>query len=456
MLNALFPENPVTVPIGIFLLSIILYAIKELVKYAQVLWSERAQQTNLAISKDTPPITSLTEGGKSPHVIFQPIGPVSPTTTTEESKSSGGDSVSVSGTNRPINSNTSINIKNNSRKAARPDYGGTQDQNSQTHLCKEVSENCNGSTTGRGARDISNFGRDNEHDRLYESSASGSHQGRSESQAHQGISKATQCWTDQGDSTDIRCQQTKSTATEIYLKKREVGTHPPYVLDPEDSDKIIFNFVQSVVQQAQQHMFQQLEQCMQQAYTGLTLGTPVRAKEYSEQFKKNNNTLVLTETKRLHVDNNPSEWEYEEDSASGGAQPPPSLLPPSPNPDSTTPKAIRPSTSSFGGARHKTGLPTRAICSTAVISGCQTGSETDGEYEDYFNPCIFTRSRLIATSPAFAAAVNLCRPSVPQPIETVCRRPWDCRSHGQNTRSQEALRRQAEKKVAKRYPNYKD
>ena len=181
MPHALFPENPVTVPIGIFLLSIILYAIKELVKFAQVLWSKRAQQTNLAISKDTPPITSLTEGGESLHVIFLPIGPVSPTTTTEESKSSGGDSISVLGTNGPINSNMSINIKNNSRQAARPDYGGTQDQNSQTHLCKEVSKNCNGSTTGRGARDISNFGRDNEHDRLYESSASGSHQGRSES-----------------------------------------------------------------------------------------------------------------------------------------------------------------------------------------------------------------------------------------------------------------------------------
>ena len=70
MPHALFPENPVTVPIGIFLLSIILYAIKELVKYAQVLWSKRAQQTNLAISKDTPSITSLTEGGESLHVIF--------------------------------------------------------------------------------------------------------------------------------------------------------------------------------------------------------------------------------------------------------------------------------------------------------------------------------------------------------------------------------------------------
>ena len=456
MPHALFPVNPVTVFIGIFLLSIILYTLKELVKYAQVFWSKRTQQTNLAISKNTPSTMSPTEGGESPHVIFRPVGPVSPKTATDKSKSSRGDSISVSGTNGPSSSSTSIHIKNNNPQADRPDYCGTQDQNSQTHLCKEIPENCYGSSTGRGARDIPNFRRDNEHNRLYESSTSGSYQGRSESQAHQGTGKAAPCLTDKSDSTNIRCQQTKSRATQIYLKKREVGTHPPYVLDSEDSDKIIFNFMQSVVQQAQQHMFQQLEQCMQQAYTGLTLGMPVRAKEYSEQFKKNNNTLVLTETKWKDVDNHPSQWEDDEDSASGNAQSPPSLPLPSPNPEATNPKEIQPSTSGFGGARHKTALPTRAICSTAVISGHPAGSETDGEYEDYFNPCIFTRSRLITTNPAFAAAVSLHRPSVPHPIETVHRCPWDGHLHGRNTRSQEALRRQAEKKVAKRYPYFKD
>ena len=214
--------------------------------------------------------------------------------------------------------------------------------------------------------------------------------------------------------------------------------------------------MQSVVQQAQQHMFQQLEQCMQQAYNGLSLGTPVRAKEYTEQFKKNNNTVVLTETKWIDIDNSPSQWEYKEDNASGGAQPPSALPPSTQDTESTTPKAIQPSTSSFGGTRHKMVLPTRAIRSTAVISGCPAGSETDGEYEDYFNPHILTHSRLITTNPAFAAAVNLRRPSVTHPIETVCRHPWDSRLHGRNTRSQEALRRRAEKKVAKRYPNYKD
>ena len=231
----------------------------------------------------------------------------------------------------------------------------------------------------------------------------------------------------------MRSQETKSRATQIYLKKREVSTHPPYVFDFEDTDKIIFNFVQSVVQQAQQHMFQQLEQCMQQAYNGLSLGTPVRAKEYTEQFKKNNNTVVLTETKRIDVDNSPSQWEYEEDDASGSAQLPSALPPLTHDLESTTPKDIRPSTSSFGGARHKTVLPTRAIRSTAVISGHPAGSETDGEYDDYFNPCIFTCSRLITTNPAFAAAVNLRRLSVTHSIETVHRHPWNSHPHGCNT-----------------------
>ena len=130
---ALFPEKPVTVSIGIFLLSIILYALNELVKYAQVFWSKRAQQTNLAILKDTSSTTSLTEGDESPHVIFLPIRPVSPTTATEESKNSGGNSVSFSGTGRPNNSNTHIHIKGNNPQTDRLDYCGTQDQNSQTH-----------------------------------------------------------------------------------------------------------------------------------------------------------------------------------------------------------------------------------------------------------------------------------------------------------------------------------
>ena len=382
---ALLTDYPVIVPTGIFLVYITLYAVKELINYAQVFWSKRAQQTNLAVSQNTSTSKSTTEGGKSPHIIFRPVGPVSSTTT--EPKSSRGNSVSISGTKSPISSDTGIHIQNSSGQTTGPDYCETEDQNSQTHFCKEIPQNSNGSTPGGGAKDIPNFQRDNECDRLYEGSTSGSHKTRSESRAHKGLSKTTSCWADKGDSPDIRHPQTNSKATQISVKKCEVGTHPPSVSDPEDFDQLLFTFVQSVVQQAQQHMFQQLEQCMQQAYTSLTLGTPVRAQEYTEQFKKTNNTVVLTETKRLDVDNTPSEWDDQQDSPSGGAQLLSSQLLPSPDPDSTTSKSIQPSTSSFGGAQLKT---ERAKHSTAVISGCPAGSETDGEYEDYFNPRIFT------------------------------------------------------------------
>ena len=63
-------------------------------------------------------------------------------------------------------------------------------------------------------------------------------------------------------------------ATQIYLKHRELGTHPHYVVDNEEADLLIFNFVQSIMQQTQQHMFKQLEQCMQQTYSGLSIGDP--------------------------------------------------------------------------------------------------------------------------------------------------------------------------------------
>ena len=52
--------------------------------------------------------------------------------------------------------------------------------------------------------------------------------------------------------------------------------------------------------------------------TGLSLGTPVHAKEYTEQFKKNNNTVLLTETKRLDIVPNESDWDDDQDFTSHG------------------------------------------------------------------------------------------------------------------------------------------
>ena len=104
------------------------------------------------------------------------------------------------------------------------------------------------------------------------------------------------------------------------------------------------------MQQTQQHMFKQLEQCMQQTYSGLSLGTPVCAKEYTKQFKKNNNMILLTETKCLDIAPNESDWDNDQDFTFHGdtASPPP--LPVDSAETDTVPKTITPTANTFGGA----------------------------------------------------------------------------------------------------------
>ena len=214
------------------------------------------------------------------------------------------------------------------------------------------------------------------------------------------------------------------------------------------------------MQQTQQHMFKQLEQCMQQTYSGLSLGTPVHAKEYTKQFKKNNNMLLLTETKRLDIAPNESDWDDDQDFTSHGDTASPLPLPVDSVETDTVPKTITPTENAFGRAQRKTNFSTGKNRSTAVISGQPAGSEDPGEYEEYFNPHIFFPCQsLYTTNPVSTAAVNICRQrpqNTNSQIEIVCQCPWDSRPHGCNTRSQEALCRHVEKKVVKCYPCYKD
>ena len=166
-----------------------------------------------------------------------------------------------------------------------------------------------------------------------------------QSPTHQRTLQIATCQSNEGDSADLQNQETSITtrATQIYLKHKEMGTHPPFVFNTEEADLLVFNFVQSIVQQTEQHMFKQPEQCMQQAYSGLSLGTPIRAKEYTEHFKKNNNTVLLNETKRLDITTDESEWNDDQDQTLHRVSSP--QLPPPPGTDNieTTPKTITPS-----------------------------------------------------------------------------------------------------------------
>ena len=107
---------------------------------------------------------------------------------------------------------------------------------------------------------------------------------------------------------------------------------------------------------------------MQQTYSGLSLGTPVSAKEYTKQFKNNNNTVLPTETKRLDIEMNQSDWNDDENSTphrDASLQPPP---PSASQHSETSPKTITPTDHAFGGVHRKTGFPTGNTRSTAVVS----------------------------------------------------------------------------------------
>ena len=97
-------------------------------------------------------------------------------------------------------------------------------------------------------------------------------------------------------------------------------------------------------------MYKQLEQCMQQIYSGLSLGIPVCAKEYTEQFKKNNNTILLTETKRLDIAPNESDWDDDQNFTSHGNTASPLPPPVDYTKTDTVPKTITPTENAFGGA----------------------------------------------------------------------------------------------------------
>ena len=109
--------------------------------------------------------------------------------------------------------------------------------------------------------------------------------------------------------------------------KKRGRTYLPYINDNKEVELLLFNYVQSIIQQTQQHMFKQLEQCMQQAYSGLLLGTSIRAKEYAKQFKENKNTGLLTKTQCLNITLNKSDRNNESNPTTGRGTFPFSSLP---------------------------------------------------------------------------------------------------------------------------------
>ena len=100
----------------------------------------------------------------------------------------------------------------------------------------------------------------------------------------------------------------------------------------------------------------QVQQAIQQTFSGLALGTPVWVNEYTEQFMKNNASVVLTPTK--HIDQDPyftaNDWGAEEEDWQTiqlqTSQPQEAPAATGHNAKRTTPKTIDQPVLSHGGA----------------------------------------------------------------------------------------------------------
>ena len=135
----------------------------------------------------------------------------------------------------------------------------------------------------------------------------------------------------------------------------------------------------------------------------------MHAREYTEQFCKDNKSLVLTASKCTEQDLYFGNANWEDDFVS--LTPDNTVTPVDDNKqmqdrDITSPKSIDQPESGNGGEWWKTGFPTGTTRPSAVITGQLAGSE-DFDIEDYMNPRIISARTFIATSPSFAAAVNL-------------------------------------------------
>ena len=188
--------------------------------------------------------------------------------------------------------------------------------------------------------------------------------------------------------------------------------------------------------------------------------TPVRAKDFVLKFTDTEETLILTKNRRPTVtpldDNSFDEWNADSwedsttltvDSMKGDKAPQTDVKQLA---GSEAPGPSHPS----GGAQRKTGFSVNPNRPSATIAGTPAGFK---DFEDYFNPRIFSSLPLYATSPSFPAAVNLrSHPPCQQGGAQGRPKPWDNRPYGRKTRSQEALRARAERKVQRRFLDYKN
>ena len=261
-------------------------------------------------------------------------------------------------------------------------------------------------------------------------------------------------------------------ATQIYINTKSQQTDAPFIVDKDAIEQVITDLVETVIQTTQQHMFTQLQQSMQQTFSGLTLGTPVRAKDQVDNFTANTEAVILTKTQRI---NSSEDSDYSDWNSDGwhlnNVDPLTGIPTNSDKCDDTVPKRIESAANCdivkrTSNPNRPPGFPTGKPTNSNKISGVPAGFEEDEEtgYGRSVPVHLYaTRAPFPQTNPRIRTYRpqnrHIVRPYGPQgnfPAPIPRPRPWENQPYGRKTRSQAALRARAQKKVARRYPLYQD
>ena len=306
MSDALPYDDPRAIPIGILVTYLVLLLIKIVVKYAQILRTQGPQQTNVAISQNTPATLDLSERDSGEDRFLRSNQPTNRETgklVVRFNFDSGGDSAANSrGIDQQANDNTQTD-------------SGTKNETHKSNLRTKIQSGNGGSANS--PRPYTDCGTGDDSGQLLKSGQSWKNTQEPEPRRHSGDVKEAARYTDASDCTCMQTNavSTQNKATQIYVKTRDSGVDARWIEDPDETELVLQKLVQSVVQQTQRHMQTQIQQAIQQTFSGLALGTPVHVNEYTEQFRKDNLSVVLTPTKR--VDQDPyfdaSSWKIEEE-----------------------------------------------------------------------------------------------------------------------------------------------
>ena len=152
----------------------------------------------------------------------------------------------------------------------------SQDTSSKTNFWSPLSQGCDGPISVKPTVSPTNRGTGDDSQGVHQSRQIGQDTAGTQSCCDRGISDQAARPADQGNCSVLRTPQAEVTykhqTTQIYLKTRETATYSPWVNDSEEAEQVIYNFVQTIVQETQRHMQRQIEQCVQQTCSGLSIG----------------------------------------------------------------------------------------------------------------------------------------------------------------------------------------